>query len=202
MSKKKTSTPKPDATPPSVIPIMRSKGGKAKGKAKVADEQATPAATETPPVEDATTTTPPGQETNPATEAPTLSTDSVAGATLAPETPTVPTDSVDQATPAEEVPAADDAGAPKKKGKAKAKKAPKPKRMSALDAAAKVLTDAGAALTTGEMIEAMAKKKLWSSPNGQTPAATLYSAITREINTKGTASRFSKTERGKFAAKA
>jgi hypothetical protein len=57
-------------------------------------------------------------------------------------------------------------------------------------------------MTTAEMIEAMAKKKLWSSPNGLTPAATLYSAILREINTKGKDARFKKTERGKFAAKA
>ena len=58
----------------------------------------------------------------------------------------------------------------------------------------------GAAMTTGEMIDAMGKANLWSSPNGRTPAATLYSAVLREINTKGTQSRFTKTERGKFAA--
>ena len=86
----------------------------------------------------------------------------------------------------------------KKKGKAKETK---PKKMSCLDAAAKVLADAGTAMTTGEMIEAMGKANLWSSPNGRTPAATLYSAVLREINTKGTESRFTKTERGKFAAK-
>ena len=34
--------------------------------------------------------------------------------------------------------------------------------------------------------------------NGQTPAATLYSAILREIKTKGKDSRFEKTEKGKF----
>jgi hypothetical protein len=87
----------------------------------------------------------------------------------------------------------------KKQGKAKEAK---PKKMSCLDAAAKVLADAGAAMTTGEMIDAMGKANLWSSPNGRTPAATLYSAVLREINTKGTQSRFTKTERGKFAAKA
>jgi hypothetical protein len=54
----------------------------------------------------------------------------------------------------------------------------------------------------GEMIEAMAKKGYWSSPNGQTPSATLYSAILREINVKGKESRFAKTERGKFGIKA
>ena len=77
-----------------------------------------------------------------------------------------------------------------------------PKKMSCLDAAAKVLADSGTAMTTGEMIDAMGKANLWSSPNGRTPAATLYSAVLREINTKGTESRFTKTERGKFAAKA
>ena len=56
-------------------------------------------------------------------------------------------------------------------------------------------------MTTKEMIEAMVSKGLWSSPNGQTPAATLYSAILREINTMGKESRFKKTDKGKFAAK-
>jgi hypothetical protein len=74
--------------------------------------------------------------------------------------------------------------------------------MSALDAAGKVLEEAGEPMTTGAMIEAMSKAGYWSSPNGATPAATLYSAITREINVKGKDSRFTKTERGKFARKA
>lgn len=88
---------------------------------------------------------------------------------------------------------------------AKAKKADKPKaepkdmKMSALDAAAKVMHESGTPMTTGEMIEQMAKKGYWSSPGGKTPAATLYSAILREINVKGKESRFEKTERGKFA---
>jgi hypothetical protein len=46
----------------------------------------------------------------------------------------------------------------------------------------------------------MAQKKLWESPNGKTPAATLYAAILRELTTKGKDSRFQKTEPGKFAA--
>lgn len=75
------------------------------------------------------------------------------------------------------------------------------KKLSALDAAAKVLASAKAPMTTKEMIKAMASKKLWSSPDGKTPHATLYSAILREINTKGKDARFKKTERGKFAAK-
>ena len=45
----------------------------------------------------------------------------------------------------------------------------------------------------------MAAKSYWSSPGGKTPEATLYSAILRETQTKGTQSRFRKAERGKFA---
>jgi hypothetical protein len=55
-------------------------------------------------------------------------------------------------------------------------------------------------MTAKELIEAMAAKGLWSSPNGRTPHATLYSALLREINSKGKEARFVKTERGKFAA--
>ena len=74
--------------------------------------------------------------------------------------------------------------------------------LSALDAAAKVLAEAGEAMNTRQLIEAMAEKGYWTSPGGKTPAATLFSAMLREINTKGDASRFVKTERGKFALKA
>lgn len=73
------------------------------------------------------------------------------------------------------------------------------KKKSAIDAAATVLADAKDAMTTKEMIDAMAEKKLWSSPGGKTPDRTLYSAILREIATKGKDARFKKTERGKFA---
>ena len=48
------------------------------------------------------------------------------------------------------------------------------------------------------LIEAMAERGLWSSPNGKTPAATLYAAILREISTKGVAARFRKVDRGLF----
>jgi HB1, ASXL, restriction endonuclease HTH domain len=74
------------------------------------------------------------------------------------------------------------------------------KKLSALDAAAKVLAGSKEPLTTKQMIEAMAAKKLWTSPGGKTPHATLYSAIIREISTKGKDARFKKTERGKFTA--
>ena len=89
---------------------------------------------------------------------------------------------------------------PKAAAKPKATKGDKPKRTSALDAAAKVLAESGEPLNTKQMIEAMAEKGYWTSPGGKTPHATLYSAILREINTKGKDARFKKTERGQFAA--
>jgi hypothetical protein len=93
---------------------------------------------------------------------------------------------------------------PRAAAPAKATKTKKPKaagKMSALDAAAKVLADAGEPMNTKAMIEAMAAKNLWTSPGGKTPHATLFSAILREINTKGSDARFVKVERGQFAAK-
>jgi len=95
--------------------------------------------------------------------------------------------------------------APKKKASPKTKAASgngeaKDKKLSAIDAAAKVLTDTKQAMNAKELVEAMAAKNLWTSPGGKTPHATLYSAILREINTKGNDARFKKTERGKFAA--
>jgi hypothetical protein len=72
--------------------------------------------------------------------------------------------------------------------------------MSALDAAARVLSEKGEAMTCQELIGVMAAKGYWSSPNGKTPDATLSSAIQREIAAKGNASRFKKTAPGRFAA--
>ena len=76
-----------------------------------------------------------------------------------------------------------------------------PKKLSALDAAAKVLGEADGPMNCKEMIETMAAKGYWTSPAGKTPASTLYAAILREITVKGADSRFKKTERGKFALK-
>jgi hypothetical protein len=97
---------------------------------------------------------------------------------------------------------------------AKAAKAPQPRaadttkpadgaagRLSALDAAARVLADAPEPMSAPELVAAMAARGLWASPNGKTPAATLSAAIGREIATKGTASRFQKIDRGRFAAR-
>jgi hypothetical protein len=86
----------------------------------------------------------------------------------------------------------------KKRGRAKAKAETGPKKLSAIDAAAKVLAEAGEPMDCQTMIKTMAEKGYWTSPGGKTPAATLYSAILRELITKGKESRFTKTERGKF----
>ena len=86
-----------------------------------------------------------------------------------------------------------------KKPRAKKAKADKRKRISGLDAAAKVLEESGQPMTAKEMVEAAEAKGYWKSPSGKTPHATIVSAIIREIAKKGDASRFVKTERGKFA---
>jgi hypothetical protein len=89
-----------------------------------------------------------------------------------------------------------------KPAKAKKAKEPKAKKVGALDAAAQVLSGSKEPMNCKELIDAMAKRALWTSPGGKTPHATLYSAIIREIATKGKESRFVKKDRGQFAAKA
>jgi hypothetical protein len=89
--------------------------------------------------------------------------------------------------------------APAKKAKAASDK---PKKLSALDAAAQVLAASKEPMNAKQMIDAMAAKGLWTSPGGKTPHATLYSAILREVGTKGKDARFKKTDRGHFAANA
>ena len=74
-------------------------------------------------------------------------------------------------------------------------------KMSGLDAAAKVLGDAGEPLNCKTIVERAIEKGYWTT-NGKTPGATVYAAIIREIATKGNDSRFRKTERGKFALNA
>ena len=77
--------------------------------------------------------------------------------------------------------------------------AAQPKKLSALDAAAKVLGETGQAMTCRELIEAMAAKSYWTSPAGRTPQATLYAALAREIQTKKDQARSRKSARGKFS---
>jgi len=96
-------------------------------------------------------------------------------------------------------PAPGAAKAPKAKAPAARANDGAPKRLSAIDAAAQVLADAGEPLRAKDMIERMAAKGLWSSPAGKTPAASLYAAIIREIASKGRQARFVRKDRGLFA---
>lgn len=108
------------------------------------------------------------------------------------------------AAPPEETPATTPENAPeapKRERKPRTTKAAD-KRMSALDAAHRVLTESSEPLNAQQMIQQMSEKGYWTSPGGKTPHATLYSAILRELTTKGDNSRFVKTERGRFAAAA
>jgi hypothetical protein len=71
-------------------------------------------------------------------------------------------------------------------------------KLSILDAAVRVLKESGESMNCKAMIENMLAAKYWRT-NGKTPAATLSSALLREITTKGKESRFRKTERGQFS---
>ena len=82
--------------------------------------------------------------------------------------------------------------------KAPAKKVAKKKKPSGLDAAARVLAETGRPMSAKQLVEAMFAKKYWSS-DGQTPHATISSALQREIQNKGQQSRFRKTAPGRFA---
>lgn len=75
------------------------------------------------------------------------------------------------------------------------------KKLSCVKAALKVLADSGEPMNAQEMIAAMTEAGLWESPGGKTPHATLYSAILRDMK-RGDESRFVKTERGRFTARA
>jgi hypothetical protein len=101
---------------------------------------------------------------------------------------------------AAEKPAAAKGSKAKGGGQAKPAKAPKAKKVSALDAAAQVLAKAKQPMRAKELIEQMAAAGLWTSPGGKTPEATLYAAMLREIGKKGEDSRFQKVDRGAFVA--
>ena len=73
--------------------------------------------------------------------------------------------------------------------------------MSGLDAAAKVLAEAGEPLNCKTIVERSIERGLWKT-TGKTPQATVYAAIIREIAKKGETARFAKTERGMFTIKA
>ena len=50
-----------------------------------------------------------------------------------------------------------------------------------------------------DIVDLAVARGLWTPGDGKTPSNTLYASISREIKTKGDASRFVKAERGKFA---
>jgi len=73
-------------------------------------------------------------------------------------------------------------------------------RLSALDAAAKVLAEANVPMNCRQLIETIIEKAYWQPTNaGKTPQNTLHAAINKEIKTKGCDSRFAKVGRGQFA---
>ena len=93
------------------------------------------------------------------------------------------------------------AGDKGKPAKAKQDGGKKAKRMTGLDAAAKVLADAGKPLGCKTIVERMLATGLWKT-TGKTPAATIYAAIFREIAGRGSKSRFRKVDRGQFGLNA
>lgn len=84
---------------------------------------------------------------------------------------------------------------------------PNSKPLSLLDAAAHILSlgtgEHPGAMRCKDLVDLVVKRQLWTPGprGGKTPASTLYASILRELTTKGTESRFIKTERGKFALK-
>ena len=68
--------------------------------------------------------------------------------------------------------------------------------MSGLDAAAKVLAEAGEPLNCKTIVERALAKGYWKT-GGKTPQATVYAASIGEMAKKGDASRFAKAQRGK-----
>ena len=89
------------------------------------------------------------------------------------------------------------AAAKARKAKAKKAKAPRAKKPSLLDLAAEVLAKAKEPMDCKAIVEKVLATGRWQT-KGKTPAATLYSAIIREISKKGDDARFEKVERGKF----
>jgi hypothetical protein len=73
-------------------------------------------------------------------------------------------------------------------------------RISALDAAARIVSATKKPMTVGEIVARAEEKGLWKSPAGKTPAATVSAAINREIAAKGKDSRFKRADRGLYAA--
>jgi hypothetical protein len=74
-------------------------------------------------------------------------------------------------------------------------------RLSQLDAAVKILTDAKEPLTCKEIVRRMFEQKLWNT-SGRTPGATLSASMQREIAKRGSEARFRRAERGLYEVNA
>jgi hypothetical protein len=87
-----------------------------------------------------------------------------------------------------------------KDAKGKKPKTAKPKgerKPGALDAAVRVLREAGKPMKCTDIVKEALAKGYWQT-KGKTPHSTLYAAIIREIAAKGKDARFHKTGRGQF----
>jgi hypothetical protein len=174
------------------IPMAEQQAAVAAGEdavpaASSAEPEATAAATEQPTFTAPTTATQMA-ESGAEAAAPPPSTDE----TPAPTTETAATDPLDATLPG-------GFAIPKRQRKPKTPTEPTMKKLSALDAAAKVLAETDLPMSCKELIGTMAAKGYWTSPGGQTPDATLNAAILREIAIKGDQSRFVKPAPGRFA---
>jgi hypothetical protein len=90
----------------------------------------------------------------------------------------------------------------KKAAKANSQPATPARKLSQIEAAVEVLRAAGEPMTCKAMVEAMTAKKLWASPAGKSPDATLYASILRQLARKGKDARFVKAAPGRFALRA
>ena len=106
-----------------------------------------------------------------------------------------------EAAPAADVgPGAKPDAKPAPEAKGKKPKAAKPKgerKPGCLDAAVRVLREAGKPMACGDIVKVALEKGYWQT-KGQTPHSTLYAAVIREIAAKGKDARFHKTDRGMF----
>jgi hypothetical protein len=97
-------------------------------------------------------------------------------------------------------PTAAKAAEAKPEAKAERTKAPKAKRggqgakrVGVLDAAVRVLQEAGKPMRCDEIVKAAIEKGYWKT-GGQTPHSTLYAAVIREVAAKGAKARFRRAE--------
>ena len=74
---------------------------------------------------------------------------------------------------------------------------PNTAKRGGLNAAVRVLDEAGQPLNCKTIVERMLQQGYWAT-GGKTPEATINAAIAREIKTKGELSRFRKVQRGLF----